>query len=503
MLSKHILAHLIQDKIILLRTPTHIEGSGFELAARRSKRSVFLHSGVRICPQESLSDVLASHQAYYQLRVCQEAVWEAFRIFFDRIPGTAEYQRWVDTCQHESLCISDLAKNFSSSEEHVSLIHRVRKARHIVSVVPLIAVHTTTLTCVCLVLKDSELPNVVPESLGEQTVEFSIDLVDPGYRELLDDPDSPQYIDLAHHLQDQDATELDLEQSETAVVIIDEDMEELVQEADESQTGLREAADYVIDETVKDLILELDQTDVAASDADNEGSGFSSVEEEHTALGVTALPTLRYLTTPSMTTASQGRELVVFFSLRVTNMNFSEDLFNRTSSEYRSLENTFLELLPFLQANLTGFKNLEILNFRKGSVVVNSKMKFTKTVPYNITEAVHCVLEEFCSAASKNLHIQIDTHSLEVEPADQADACKFLACDQFSRCTVNSRTKEAQCRCEPGYLSVDSLPCQSVCDLLRKQNKINLKTFNIIKDPQRSCCHPLIDRPACHQDWLI
>lgn len=37
----------------------------------------------------------------------------------------------------------------------------------------------------------------------EQIVEFSIDLVDQGYRELLDDPDSPQYIDLAHHLQDQ------------------------------------------------------------------------------------------------------------------------------------------------------------------------------------------------------------------------------------------------------------------------------------------------------------
>lgn len=52
-------------------------------------------------------------------------------------------------------------------------------------------------------LQDSELPNVVPESPVEQIVEFSIDLVDPGYRELLDDPDSPQYIDLAHHLQDQ------------------------------------------------------------------------------------------------------------------------------------------------------------------------------------------------------------------------------------------------------------------------------------------------------------
>ena len=75
-----------------------------------------------------------------------------------------------------------------------------------------------------------------------------------------------------------------------------------------------------------------------------------------------------------------------------------------------------VQLLPFLQANLTGFKNLEILNFRKGSVVVNSKMKFAKSVPYNITEAVHCVLEEFCTAAAKNLRIQIDTQSLDIEP---------------------------------------------------------------------------------------
>ncbi len=59
------------------------------------------------------------------------------------------------------------------------------------------------LTHGCSFLKDLDLPNVVPESPLEQIVEFSIDLVDPGYRELLDDPDSPQYVDLAHHLQDQ------------------------------------------------------------------------------------------------------------------------------------------------------------------------------------------------------------------------------------------------------------------------------------------------------------
>ncbi|XP_047184813.1 interphotoreceptor matrix proteoglycan 1-like [Scophthalmus maximus] len=106
----------------LLMASTHSKGSGSEVGRRRAKRSVFLHSGVRICPQETLEQVIVSHQAYYQLRVCQEAVWEAFRIFFDRIPGTSEYQRWVHTCQHESLCISDLAKNFSRSEEHRSMV---------------------------------------------------------------------------------------------------------------------------------------------------------------------------------------------------------------------------------------------------------------------------------------------------------------------------------------------------------------------------------------------
>ncbi|KAI3363905.1 hypothetical protein L3Q82_001504 [Scortum barcoo] len=274
----------------LLKTSTEGEGSGFEVDRRRPRRSVFLHSGVRICPQETINEVLASHQAYYQLRVCQEAVWEAFRIFFDRIPGTAEYQKWVHTCQHESLCISDLAKNFSSSEEHMTMIHRRMNRRrdgkppsrgavtpaptqkileitgsevqtvapsapppiststtsggsttvllspasaspssdlelpaeeveetfpskidHVTfqtadglsAVRPLIHKQALPVRTVRYLLQDSELPNVVPESPVEQVVEFSIDLVDPGYRELLDDPDSPQYTDLAHHLQDQ------------------------------------------------------------------------------------------------------------------------------------------------------------------------------------------------------------------------------------------------------------------------------------------------------------
>lgn len=45
-------------------------------------------------------------------------------------------------------------------------------------------------------------------------------------------------------------------------------------------------------------------------------------------------------------------------------------------------------------------------------------MKLDKPVPYNVTQAVHCVLEDFCSAASKRLDIEIDSRSLEIEPGE-------------------------------------------------------------------------------------
>uniref|UniRef100_A0A3Q1G4T3 Interphotoreceptor matrix proteoglycan 1 n=1 Tax=Acanthochromis polyacanthus TaxID=80966 RepID=A0A3Q1G4T3_9TELE len=582
----------------LLKTSTHTKGSGFELGRRRSKRSVFLHSGVRICPQETIKQVLASHQAYYQLRVCQEAVWEAFRIFFDRIPGTAEYQRWVHTCQHESLCISDIAKNFSSAEEHVSMIHKVRKLqrarqqsalsqqthtalRHIIvpfkllvevlkvgeevveaprasdDVVDLLEPEPESVpeeeSHIIEVIETGaeeveaqeseevqggvsepnenmvEVVKVAPESEKEPEIVSGVTEIPKLEVEVADDakpieevvvpvldeepvdvsePHLPpeadeEVVESPEEASEEDKSTVDIlppveqvpevsEPSEEEVAVPESEGEGVDVPQSHPEEGLIEILEAEPErditqppaESIKilhplddmedlhfgeDAIHVLDQTDMPATEANelpDEGSGFLSVGAEHSAVSVTAPPPVRYLTTPAMTTASHGRELVVFFSLRVTNLDFSEDLFNKTSPEYRSLENTFLDvLLPFLQANLTGFKKLEILNFRKGSVVVNSKMKFAKSVPYNITEAVHCVLEEFCSAASKNLRIQIDTHSLDVEPADQADPCKFLACDEFSRCVVNGWTKEARCLCEPGFLSVDGLPCQSLCVL--------------------------------------
>lgn len=66
--------------------------------------------------------------------------------------------------------------------------------------------------------------------------------------------------------------------------------------------------------------------------AEGDSSGFSS-GAHGSDLDAIALPT------------RPGRALTVFFSLRVTNMAFSMDLFNKSSPEYKALEQRFLELV--------------------------------------------------------------------------------------------------------------------------------------------------------------
>ncbi|NXN31277.1 IMPG1 protein, partial [Nycticryphes semicollaris] len=825
----------------------------FDMSKHRIKRSSFFSTGVKVCPQESVKQILASHQAYYRLRVCQEAVWEAFRIFLDRIPDTSEYQNWVTACQRETFCIFDIGKNFSNSQEHLEIIQRRVKHRTFqerkdeistektggkkLEDIPSISTGSpgTSLspyapvpngTLLNEIVNDTKTPvkelgtNTVPELPVEQMVEFSVTLTDQEYTAELDDPNSPQYRQLAAKFQlqmqkifeklpgfkeirvlgfkssstiaryvvnfERDGSEIkstaddistigsnkvenekiplspkeeseisatkltvtdlqqlvaialhedqslpvdlgtlqftdesiippsdfdndiqgivtiplagpDLEDSvnlelplgypspatmdqtgdtsvnefttgtpvlsaetsapedlnnfitsepvfptkpsrepfqdrshpytegivtdhqrftvpfdtlvstsgppkpeasylpppadnsasndlithgyefptEQATVLSDyttgsftppnllqardetpeaEEKKELtdttepsLKEADQdslsgqavkttdepessgddilitastygtvpfflSPTGLstRQPEEVVTDllpshptappfvatsplvteqalETfdptvpaseplppdstgmgVQDITAELHPMgamSTAALDEAEHGSGYISVLTTGPA-EATPAPTLKYVTTSSMTTAAKGKELVVFFSLRVTNMHFSDDLFNRSSTEYKALEQQFMQLLlPYLQSNLTGFKHLEILNFRNGSVIVNSKMKFARTVPYNITEAVHCVLEDFCDAAAQRLNLEIDSYSLDIEPADRADPCKFMACDEFSECVRKEGTKEAECLCKPGYASQDGLPCRSLCEL--------------------------------------
>ncbi|KAJ8004084.1 hypothetical protein DPEC_G00155110 [Dallia pectoralis] len=206
-------------------------------------------------------------------------------------------------------------------------------------------------------------------------------------------------------------------------------------------------ADVIAEGTASATNVTVDVIEVYDESSHTDGDGVANI-------GGIAMPT------------NPGKDLMVFFSLRVTNMMFSEDLFNKSSKEYKALEHRFLELLvPYLQSNLSNFQNLEILNFRNGSIVVNSRMKFGKPVPHGVTHTVYLILEDFANSAFQTMNLSIDKYSLDVESGDQADPCKFQACNEYSKCTVNRWSGEAECVCNVGYFSVDGLPCQSVCDL--------------------------------------
>ncbi|XP_052001645.1 interphotoreceptor matrix proteoglycan 1-like [Xyrauchen texanus] len=814
------------------------------LDKHRAKRSALFSTGVKVCPQESMGEAVTSHKAYYKLRVCQEAVWEAFRIFLDRVPDTMEYQQWVYACQRDSLCMDDLAQNFSSTQEHLAMVASRVNAQDEQERAPTPAPGEKCSKSPAehfIMDSDREIgaPDVIPQRVAEHIVEFSVTVVDPGNSQLLSDPRSPQYEDHTRSLYkqmqhvfnklpgfkeirelefqsggvtaryavvfetngvraagdtgatgesgmegvlkgmvakalsedtslpvdmlsltfdtdsptaeeqentilstqkreeigflpeeistqstdvtseetitssgntgisfgdlgpdrtqavlgdwtertviqevvpdisspvtklaaktEQPATELitspsledskkerlitedtlvtggsprtptvdypsksskvqedvgneiistaaslDLDSFEVAkaststqlemdfdltpgtspaektssivefltlterpqeAIFLEDDTISPTEPLETPTEGLSsqptslidspespnaiDPSDHVESQSVPDTIealhpkgsplptLEpiasipsgltptegpishvspdnfldeerqplwtssppqsegvtdndtttqenLEQSD-EVEETEDFGSRLPSEKDEHMQSSATPQSHVSF---PSIMASNQAKELLVFFSLRVTNMMFSEDLFNKSSPEYKSLENTFLELrqfseptdspnpeasspkaereqrtlasiplMPYLQSNLTGFKELEILNFRNGSVVVNSKMKLAKPFPNNVTEMVHCILEDFCSAASKGLDMEIDSQSVDVEAADHGDPCRFMACNDFSRCMVNTLTTEPECLCDPGYSTMNGLPCTSICDL--------------------------------------
>uniref|UniRef100_A0A8C5YYP7 Interphotoreceptor matrix proteoglycan 1 n=1 Tax=Marmota marmota marmota TaxID=9994 RepID=A0A8C5YYP7_MARMA len=667
----------------------------FDLAKLRTKRSAFFPTGVNVCPQESMKQILASLQAYYRLRVCQEVVWEAYRIFLDRIPDTEEYQDWVSICQQETFCLFDIGKNFSNSQEHLDLLQQSHfcvffffllistdvangSAGHF----PL-ALDDTHLNEILGSLNDTnkptteqetELTNVSEDPLEEdpleQRVEFSISLPNQKFKAELADSHSTYYQELAgksqlqmqkvfkklpgfkeiHVLEfssssiemqltaifNKDAAEAkrptgDLlsfdsnkieteglhqgtmeENKQSEIYLTITDLKKLISrvlEEDQSldmkickiwiitflmydtcsvstflsksilqdvtlspelplieprvdtmeregpgqpgdsstdsswsppemaSASLSETPPFFTASSIFSLtdpsttdITSIDQTvlgpgltlptsdystisqlalEISHSSASSHGSRFSTSSEDvirdleeidvsdnfvsseipglsgyvstpdHLLESTTPDPALQYITTSSMTFATKGQELVVFFSLRVANMPFSNNLFNKSSVEYQALEQRFTQLLvPYLQSNLTGFKQLEILSFRNGSVIVNSKVRFARSVPYNLTKAVHGVLEDFRSTAAHQLDLEIDSYSLNIEPADQTDPCKFLACDEFSQCIKNEWTEEVECRCRPGYESQGELDADlcapgEECKALQRKGKRN------------------------------
>lgn len=97
----------------------------------------------------------------------------------------------------------------------------------------------------------------------------------------------------------------------------------------------------------QDVVRDLDVMDLSDTLASSELprlTGYVSTPDRFLE-NITPGPALQYVTTSSMTIASKGQELVVFFSLRVANMPFSDNLFNKSSLEYRALEQQFTQLV--------------------------------------------------------------------------------------------------------------------------------------------------------------
>lgn len=57
--------------------------------------------------------------------VCQETIWEAFKIFWDRLPEQDEYQSWMSQCQDSAVTAHQIGGFFSQSDEHQALIKKV------------------------------------------------------------------------------------------------------------------------------------------------------------------------------------------------------------------------------------------------------------------------------------------------------------------------------------------------------------------------------------------
>ncbi|KAK1167988.1 interphotoreceptor matrix proteoglycan 2-like [Acipenser oxyrinchus oxyrinchus] len=143
-------------------------------AIPRRKRNVLFPSGVKVCPHETVQQAVTNHLKYFKLGVCQETVWEAFKIFWGRLPERDEYQRWMKLCEDGTMSMFEIGTSFSQSEEHLLLVQNI--TNEIVDV--------------------TERP-VSP--VAEQVVELSIQLTGESYSEDLENPDSVRFQDLTKH----------------------------------------------------------------------------------------------------------------------------------------------------------------------------------------------------------------------------------------------------------------------------------------------------------------
>ena len=52
--------------------------------------------------------------------------------------------------------------------------------------------------------------------------------------------------------------------------------------------------------------------------------------------------------------------------------------------------------------------------------MVNSRVKFTESVPPDVNNAMYMILEDFCTTAYQTMNLDIDKYSLDVESGNHS-----------------------------------------------------------------------------------
>ncbi|RVE58286.1 hypothetical protein OJAV_G00207740 [Oryzias javanicus] len=218
-------------------------------AASRRKRNIFYQNGLRLCGQETAEQVVSNHLNYFYLRVCQETVWEAFKIFWDRLPEQEEYQSWMNQCREGTATTLIIGSFFSQSEEHQALVKErlshvnfksepTRSWQHMCSTpspprpeatkAPELDKRKEEEEAAVTAEKVEENPllneiTVQPTAAAalEQVVELSILLTGEMFSDELNDPASLQFQALSRHLAEKIEEALDMLPGFKSVSVLD------------------------------------------------------------------------------------------------------------------------------------------------------------------------------------------------------------------------------------------------------------------------------------------
>ncbi|XP_041480034.1 serine-rich adhesin for platelets-like isoform X7 [Lytechinus variegatus] len=141
-----------------------------------------------------------------------------------------------------------------------------------------------------------------------------------------------------------------------------------------------------------------------------------------------------------------------------TAANFTEELNNSTSKEFKELESKVCQPFNEIYADDPEFVGCQVLNFSQGSIKVNYVLKFAENSTQNPSTVNQTIQDDLVNPnGSFADEFTIDPDSLVVEPLNECNK-KLDVCDENSKC-IDEDEKGYTCKCNPGYEdSVGSLP---------------------------------------------